>query len=146
MPVPTPPKIKFYFLRKDFSLLDRPRLRSFIESQLRSGKKKLEEIRFIFCSDEYLLNINKQFLQHNFYTDILTFDLSEPDQPLNAEIYISIDRVRENAVKFDSRFKRELHRVIFHGALHLSGFADKKPKEKEKMRQMEENWLDAYFF
>jgi probable rRNA maturation factor len=145
MRVPTSTKIRFYFLQKGFSLLDRARLRDFIERQFRREKRKLTEIRYIFCSDPHLLHINQQFLRHNFYTDILTFDLSEPGRALNAEIYISIDRVRENAENFGSSFKRELHRVIFHGALHLCGFDDKKPREKEIMRKMEEGWLDVYF-
>jgi probable rRNA maturation factor len=145
MPSSTIAKVRFYFLRKDFSLSDRARLKSFIERRFHKGKRRLGEIRYVFCSDDYLLNVNRQFLQHDYYTDILTFDLSEPGEPVNAEIYISVDRVRENAAVFSSSFKRELHRVVFHGALHLCGFGDKKPKEKEKMRQMEEGWLDAYF-
>jgi probable rRNA maturation factor len=106
--------------------------------------KQLAELQYIFCSDEYLLAINREFLHHDFFTDIITFDLSEKGQPINAEIYISVDRVGENAADYSSSFKKELHRVIFHGALHLCGYKDKKPKDVQLMRQMEDEWLVLY--
>ena len=91
-----------------------------------------------------MLEINRQFLTHDFYTDIITFDLSETNA-IQAEIYISVDRVRDNALKLGVSFKSELHRVIFHGVLHLCGYKDKTKGEKEKMRDKEEFYLARYF-
>ncbi|HZE83551.1 MAG TPA: rRNA maturation RNase YbeY [Puia sp.] len=147
MPSKTPiiPAIQFHFLQQGFSLADRSSLKVFIASLLKKEKKRLGELNYIFCSDDYLLEINRQFLHHDFYTDIITFDLSNPGLPLNAEIYISVDRVRDNAREFQSSFKNEMHRVIFHGALHLCGYKDKKPAEKQIMRKMEDKYLSLYF-
>jgi probable rRNA maturation factor len=147
MPSQTPiiSKIRFHFLQEGFALTDRSSLKIFIEALFKKEKKKLSELSYIFCSDDYLLEINRQYLGHDFYTDIVTFDLSEPAQPLNAEIYISVDRVRDNAREFNSSFKKELHRVIFHGALHLCGYRDKKAKEQQIMRKMEDKYLSLYF-
>ena len=111
----------------------------------RKEGKELEAINFIFCSDEYLLGLNQAHLDHNTFTDIITFELSSKNQPLVADIYISVDRVRENARLFQVSFKEELHRVIFHGVLHLCGFKDKKPAEQKLMREMEGKWLSKYF-
>ena len=91
------------------------------------------------------MEINRQFLQHDFYTDIITFDLTSQNQPLMAEIYISIDRVRENAKLANESINRELHRVIFHGVLHLCGYKDKNKSQKNEMRRMEELCLGKYF-
>jgi probable rRNA maturation factor len=143
--VPVKSTVQFHFLRKGFSLTDRTTLKVFITILFRKEKKHLAGLNYVFCSDDYLLKINKQYLQHDFYTDIITFDLSGQDQPLNAEIYISVDRVRDNARDFHSSFKNELHRVIFHGALHLCGYKDKKPLDQQKMREMEDKYLSLYF-
>jgi probable rRNA maturation factor len=107
-------------------------------------KTVLNELNIVFCSDEYLLGLNRQFLHHDFYTDILSFELSEVKQPLIAEIYISVDRVRENARISKSPFKEELHRVIFHGILHFCGYNDKSNADVKKMRTMEDRYLSAY--
>jgi len=137
------PSIQFNFL-EPISLTERTRLKRFLIFLFKRERKPLAELQYIFCSDPYLLEINRQFLQHDFYTDIITFDLSEKGQPTSGEIYISVDRVRDNARNFDSSFKKELHRVIFHGALHLCGFKDKTPKEELEMRKMEEKYLALY--
>jgi rRNA maturation RNase YbeY len=137
------PSIQFNFL-EPVSLMERTRLKRFLISLFKRERKALGELQYIFCSDPYLLEINRQFLHHDFYTDIITFDLSEKGKPVSAEIYISIDRVRDNAQNFDSSLKKELHRVIFHGALHLCGFRDKTPKEELEMRKMEEKYLGLY--
>jgi probable rRNA maturation factor len=137
-------KIRFYFLQRNFSLADRSSLKRFVEKLFKKEEKVLQSLNYIFCSDAYLLSVNRQYLQHDFYTDILTFDLSEPGQPINAEIYISVDRVRDNANNYDSSFKKELHRVIFHGALHLCGYKDKKPAEAKIIRKMEDKYMDLY--
>ena len=137
--------IHFHFLEPGLTLSDRSRLKLFISSLFKKERKKLAGLNYIFCSDNYLLDINRQYLQHDYYTDIITFDLSEPGQAINAEIYISVERVRENALQFNSTLKQEIHRVIFHGALHLCGYGDKKPKEEVLMRKMEDRYLSLYF-
>ena len=144
MPSSSTSTIRFHFL-SDIDLRDRARLKSFLPSLFKKEKKQLAELQYIFCSDPYLLEINKQYLNHNYYTDIITFDLSEPGQPINAEIYISVDRVRDNALSFGNTLKNELHRVIFHGALHLCGYKDKSQKDEKLMRNMEDRYLKLYF-
>jgi probable rRNA maturation factor len=139
------PKVYFHFNEIGIGLTERSSLKVFIELLFKREKKRLYEIHYVFCSDDYLLSINQQYLNHDFYTDIITFDLSEPGYPINAEIYISVDRVRENAVEFKSSLKRELHRVIFHGALHLCGYRDKTKMEGLTMRKMEDKYLKLYF-
>jgi len=136
-------RVCFFFEHKKFSLEKRSELKIFIESLFKREKKRLSSINYIFCSDKRLLEINQQFLNHDFYTDIITFDLSEKDST-QAEIYISIDRVKDNAKSLGTSFKSEIHRVIFHGALHLCGYKDKPGVEQVKMRQKEEFYLSKY--
>lgn len=100
-------------------------------------------INYIFCTDKALLEINRQFLSHDFYTDIITFDLSDAHE-IQAEIYISVDRVKDNATQLGVSFKSEMHRVVFHGVLHLCGYKDKSKQEKEEMRRMENLYLSKY--
>lgn len=139
----TIPTIQFNFL-KPVDLRDRNRLKKFLVTLFKKEGRPLGELQYILCSDDYLLEINRQYLHHDYYTDIITFDLSEKGQPVNAEIYISVDRVRENAREFGPSLKKELHRVLFHGALHLCGYKDKTAAQKEEMRQLEEKYLRLY--
>ncbi len=138
------PPIQFHFL-VPCALPDRRLLRQFLASIFKREKQRLEGLNIIFCSDDYLLDLNKQFLKHDFYTDILSFPLSKPSQPLNAEIYISLDRVRDNAKNLESTLREELHRVIFHGVLHFCGYKDKTTKEINIMRATEDKYLRSYF-
>jgi probable rRNA maturation factor len=101
----------------------------------------VSDIQYIFCSDEYLLDINRNFLQHDYFTDIITFDLSEKKGELCSEIYISIPRVKENAKDFGVTFQEELYRVMAHGVLHLCGLKDKTPQQEKKMREAEDQAL-----
>jgi rRNA maturation RNase YbeY len=119
-------------------------LSSFIDNQIKKTTKKTGALQYVFVSDDALLQMNQQFLQHDTFTDIITFDLSESPDKIIGEIYISIDRVTENANKFSTAYTAELHRVIFHGALHLCGYKDKTKADKETMRAMEDKWLKAY--
>jgi probable rRNA maturation factor len=137
--------VRFNFLHTDRSLRDRRRLKAFLIALFKKEKTAMEGLNYIFCTDKYLLQINQQFLQHNDYTDIITFNLATRKTPVEGEIYISLDRVRENAAFLHEYFYRELHRVIFHGALHLCGYKDKTNKESELMRQKEDYYLDQYF-
>jgi rRNA maturation RNase YbeY len=106
---------------------------------------KVAHLNFVFCSDEYLLLLNKSHLNHNTYTDIITFPFSNEGEAVLSDIYISVERVKENAENFSQSFKRELHRVIFHGVLHLCGYKDKTLSEKKMMREKETYYLDEYF-
>lgn len=136
--------IQFHF-PASIAISDRSRLKGFIQSIFKREKKALGSLNYVFCSDEYLLSINKAYLKHDFYTDIITFDLSSTKASIEGEIYISVDRVRENAKSFERPVREELHRVVFHGALHLCGYKDKSPKEAKLMREMEDYCLKAYF-
>lgn len=138
--------INFYF-EQPATLRKRTALKKFIESLFKKEGKNLETLNYIFCSDKFLLQINKDYLKHNFYTDIITFDLSETKTaPCIGEIYISIDRVKENARLFRLPVTQELHRVIFHGALHLCGYKDKSTRQKREMRNKEDECLANYLF
>ncbi len=126
------------------ALANRVALKSFIEKRVKKEGYSIETLTYVFCSDKYLLKMNKDFLSHNYYTDIISFDLSETPGNLIGEVYISVDRVKDNAKTHGTTLKEELHRVIFHGALHFCGYKDKKPADTIKMRQMEDAWLSAY--
>lgn len=131
---------------KKVTLPNRKKLKNFLISLLeREGGRELINLSFVFCCDKYLIDINQKFLQHDFYTDIITFDLSSDKMTLTGEIYISVDRVKENAKSLGTSFQEELHRVIFHGALHLCGFKDKTKDQKRIMREKEEQNLEVYF-
>ena len=118
-------------------------LRLFIAEIFRLEKKPLDHLQYVFCTDDYLVGINNQFLQHDDYTDIITFDLSD-SEATTGEIYISIDRVKENAIVHQTPFQQEIQRVIFHGALHLCGYKDKKKSEIITMRYKEEVYLRLF--
>jgi len=137
-------KIKFHYLAGPISLSERTKLKSFLLKQLKKEGKAVDAINYIFCDDAYLLSINQQYLKHDTYTDIITFELSPKSQPLLADIYISVERVKENAKHFKSSFKAELLRVIFHGSLHLSGYKDKTVKDAQVMKSKEDEYLKLY--
>ncbi len=105
---------------------------------------KLQTILYIFCSDAYLLQLNKQYLNHDFYTDILTFLISPDNKPIQSEVYISIDRVKENAKIFKTSYQNELLRVMIHGALHLCGYDDQTAKARKQMQKKEDFYLQLY--
>lgn len=126
-------------------LRNRRLLKLFIHELFAKEGKQLQSLDIIFCSDEYLLEINKQHLLHNYYTDIITFDLSDPNSTQTiGELYISVYRVKDNALTLQTQFSSELLRVIFHGALHLCGFKDKTAKDIKQMREKEEEYLALY--
>ncbi len=137
-------KVQFYFLDRKPTLKERTRLKLFIEKLFITEKTKLGSLSYIFCSDEHLLGINKDFLKHDFYTDVITFDLSSTIE-IEGEVYLSVDRIKDNAKAEGASFKEELHRVIFHGTLHLCGYKDKKKDDILKMRRMEDKYLNEYF-
>ncbi len=133
--------IQFFYEDIRFSL-EKPRKTSnWIKLVAKREKREVLNVSYIFCSDAYLLQLNQQYLRHNTLTDIITFDYSEGAKPLEGEIYISIERVKENAQKFKAPFQDELDRVMIHGVLHLIGYKDKKPADKALMRKKEEACL-----
>ena len=107
--------------------------------------KRVGEVAYIFCDDEKILEVNRQYLQHDYYTDIITFDYTEGPR-ISGDLFISLDTVRTNAEQFaDGDYRRELHRVIIHGILHLCGINDKGPGEREQMEAAEDQALKSYF-
>lgn len=137
-----------HFFKEDirFRLLHQEELRKWITNAARENNFQPEEVNYIFCSDHYLLQLNKKFLDHNFYTDIITFDNSSGNKKISADIFISIDSVKTNAGKFQTGFKDELHRVMIHGMLHLLGYKDKTKKDQLVMRTKENEWLSRRKF
>lgn len=138
-------KIRFHYLTPRFSFNNRNRIKVFLLRQLEKENKTVDAINYIFCNDDYLTEINRQYLHHNTLTDIISFELSLKDKPLLADIYISIERVKENATIFKTTFQNELLRVIFHGVLHLSGYKDKGEVQQQEMRKKEEEYLKCYY-
>lgn len=137
------PSIQFHFLIP-VSFPRRTLAKEVIRDLFRKEKTRLKQLQYIFCSDEYLLQINKEHLKHNYYTDIITFDLSDTPDAVTGEVYISVDRVKDNAQNYEVSFKDELLRVIFHGALHLCGYKDKTEKDQASMRKAEDKYLRLY--
>ena len=137
---------RFYEQEVKAGLKDKRKLAAYLETVVREHLKdvKLMHLNYIFCTDEFLIGINLQYLQHDTFTDIITFDLSENIYELQGEIYISVERVKENAKQFGVDYRHELLRVIFHGVLHLCGFKDKKKEDEEVMRKMEEACIREY--
>jgi len=136
--------ISFNKADKNATLANRTALKAFIEKAIKKEGLHIETLQYIFCSDKYILGINKSYLEHDYYTDIISFDLSETKGKLIGEVYISIDRVKDNAKTHKTPLKEELLRVIFHGALHFCGYKDKKPADIKKMRAQEDKWLKSY--
>ncbi|GGB17695.1 MULTISPECIES: rRNA maturation RNase YbeY [Mucilaginibacter] len=135
------PAINFFEEDTTFKPKQKAQLRQWIKETVIAEGFKLRELNYIFCSDAYLLQINQQYLDHDTYTDIVTFDNSEVEGEIVGDIFISIDRIRENGAKFKTGETNELHRVIIHGALHLLGYTDKSVVTKQKMTQKEDEYL-----
>ena len=138
-------KIRFHFEHQSFYFPHRIVLKNFLLILFKKEGFKVKAINYVFCTDRYLLQLNQTYLKHNTYTDIITFGLSEKNQPLIADIYISVERVKENALLFQTSFLKELHRIIFHGALHLCGYKDKRESDVKMMRFKEDYYLSKYF-
>lgn len=136
-------KVCFFYQGVRFSFAQRTALKQFVETIFRKERKALAQLNYIFCTDAALLLINRQYLQHDYYTDIISFDLSE-GSATTGDIFISIDRVKDNAKQLGLAFGDELCRVIFHGALHLCGYGDKKPAEIKMMREKENYYLESW--
>lgn len=135
------PKINFFTEEITYTLKHKTIIKKWIEATIVEEGFKLEELNFILCSDEYLLRINQDFLQHDDYTDVITFDNSEELKTIVGDIFISIERIKENAANFKSATLNELCRVIIHGTLHLLGYKDKTKKAKTLMTEKEDFYL-----
>jgi probable rRNA maturation factor len=134
-------QINFFTEDIDFSIPLPRKTSNWIKAALIKEKKKLKEVNYIFCSDDYLLQINQNYLNHSTLTDIVTFDTSEVKNQIAGDIFISIPRVKENAEEFGTSFRDELNRVMIHGVLHLMGYSDKSKEAKVRMRKKEDAYL-----
>jgi len=135
-----------YFFTEDvnYKLTQKLKITKWLNAIAKEHHKKTRALNFIFCSDAFLLNLNQTYLKHNTLTDIITFEYSLPkDKFVSGDIYISIERVGENAKKFNTSPENELHRVLAHGLLHLLGYTDKTKATKMLMRKQEDYWLDV---
>ena len=135
------PPIHFFKESVSFRLIKKEELQTWIKKAIKSNKKELENLNFIFCSDKYLRKINKTYLNHDYFTDIITFDNSLQKGKIEGDIFISVERVKINAAQYKVSFTNELQRVIIHGVLHLIGFNDKAEKGQIAMRKAEDLWL-----
>lgn len=162
------PSIFFFTESVAFTLRHKNALRHWLSACALTERKQVGTINYIFCSDKYLRKINKQYLDHDYYTDIITFSSAasvemflpasgskqkkkksvskKQNAVIGGDIYISIDRIKENAKQYQQTVKDELHRVMAHGVLHLCGYGDKSASEEKKMRKMEEKWLSLRDF
>jgi probable rRNA maturation factor len=135
------PAINFFAEDVSYKVKDKIAVRKWIKETIVAEGFKLDELNYILCSDAYLLQINQQYLDHDTYTDIITFDNSEEEGVITGDIFISVERILENAKKFKVTDAQELHRVMIHGALHLLGYKDKSSTDKKKMTLKEDQYL-----
>ena len=138
-------KVQFYFEDVNPVKIKKTYLRKKINSLIINELKQKGEISIIFCSDTYLLKINEQYLNHHYYTDIITFDYVE-NSVISGDLFISIDRVKENAEKYKTEFIEEIYSVVFHGILHLTGYDDKSESEQKLMKEKEDYYLNEVDF
>lgn len=136
-----PPGIRFFAEQIEFSLPHPRKTTRWLKLVADREKASIGELNYIFCTDPYLHDINQKYLRHNTYTDIITFDNSTTKDSWAGDIFISLDRVRDNAQKYHVPFDEELHRVMVHGVLHLAGYTDKSPSEKQLMKKKEDAYL-----
>ncbi|MBP6429063.1 MAG: rRNA maturation RNase YbeY [Bacteroidales bacterium] len=134
--------VSFNFVETKDILSQKNKIKAWIKSVVEKKGMKVGDISYIFCKDEYLLNINKTYLNHDYFTDIISFDYSDKDK-VAGDLFISIDRVLDNSKSLNQEFEQELYRVIIHGVLHLLGLKDKTEKEEKEMRKAEEECLKS---
>jgi probable rRNA maturation factor len=136
--------VSFFSEDIDFKVVNPLKTKKWIKNTSFSEGYEVSQLNYIFCSDEYLLEINKQYLDHDYFTDIITFDNSEEDKQLEGDIYVSVDRVRDNAKTFHTDFDSEMRRVLIHGLLHLVGYEDSSEALKTAMRAKEDEYLRLF--
>jgi probable rRNA maturation factor len=140
------PVVRFFEEDIAYKLKHKTSVKSWVNDTIVAEGFILKELNYIFCSDDYLLKVNREYLDHDTFTDIITFDNSEKEKVVIGDVFISIDRIRENAQKFNVTETNELHRVIIHGALHLVGYKDKTAVTKQKMTEKEDFYLNKRGF
>jgi len=138
-------KVELFYEDTQSLKLHRLTLNKYVKILINRELKKMGEISVILCSDKYLLEINIEYLKHNYYTDIITFNYVE-GKVISGDLFISVDRVKENSTEFNTGFIKELYRVIFHGILHLIGYNDKTEEEQKLMREKEDLYLSEVDF
>ena len=137
--------IRYHTEDIDFKLKDKQNTSLWLNNVAKNEGFKIKEINYIFCSDEYLYQINMEYLEHDTYTDIITFDNSEVKEKLEGDIFVSIERIRENVNEMGLLFESELSRVLVHGLLHLCGHLDETDEQEQKMRNKEDYYLNHKF-
>ncbi len=135
--------VNFFSENIDFHFQYEKFVNKLLEKIANDHQAKIDTLNVIFCSDTYILGINKQYLNHDYYTDVITFDNSE-DEQIVSDIFISVDRAREHAIAFKIEPEQEIMRLIIHAFLHLLGHSDKKTKEKKEMSEKEDMYLDFF--
>lgn len=133
--------IRYFSEEIEFKPNDAQAISDWLETSIVSEAKNVGALSFIFCTDDQLLEINQQHLNHDFFTDVITFDYGEGSSTLSGDIFISIDRVKDNASSLSVEFNNELHRVMVHGVLHLCGYKDKTEADEKEMRMKEDHYL-----
>lgn len=136
--------ITFTAIDTKFSLKNKRNIKDWIKAVIVNHEKRVGAINYIFCKDDYILDINQKYLNHDYYTDIITFDYSSKDK-LEGDIFISLQTVESNSIKFSTTFDHELMRVIIHGILHLAGLEDKTKTAKQLMRSAEDAALEIFY-
>ena len=137
--------INFFFEDVTEPNLDYEKIKVWLSSLIKNNDYKLNEINYILCSDEYLLKVNQDYLNHDYYTDIITFDNSEEEGVIESDIFVSIERIEDNAKKLNEDLKKETTRVLAHGVLHLLGFKDKSEEDAKEMRIQEEKAIELFY-
>ena len=137
--------INFFFEDTTEPALDYKKIKSWLSLLIHNHNFILEELNYILCSDDYLLEVNKEHLNHDYYTDIITFDNSDTKQTIESDIFVSIDRIEDNAKVLNQDFQKETLRVLSHGVLHLLGFKDKSDKDAKEMRKQEDSAIELYY-
>ncbi|GAB4036185.1 rRNA maturation RNase YbeY [Spirosoma jeollabukense] len=134
--------IRFFNEDVPYKLTRKQATRQWLKQQAEAEGYSVGDLNYIFCSDDYVLQVNRDYLQHDYYTDIITFDQSEEDDKLEGDIFISVDRVADNAQQLGIAADQEMRRVLAHGMLHLCGYGDKTDEEAAQMRAKEEEWMN----
>lgn len=133
--------IRFFTEDIPYQLPRKQATRQWLTQQAKAEGFRMGDLNYIFCSDEHVLQVNRDYLEHDYYTDIITFDQSEEEDLIEGDIFISVDRVIDNAAQLGVPAEQEMHRVLAHGLLHLCGYGDKSPEEEQAMRAKENEWL-----
>lgn len=137
--------IRFFTENVDYKLPQKLAVKKWLTAQAKTEGYEMGDLNYIFASDDYVLQVNRDYLQHDYYTDIITFDNREfADDPIEGDIYVSIDRVADNATQLNVPAGQEMRRVLAHGLLHLCGYGDKSEEDEKRMRAKEDEWLGAF--